>query len=72
MKGTGAGDHSLPGFCLPTMYKASALQNQGVVSHTCRPNTEEVEAGGAVQGYPWAHTKFKASLDYNRCVLLNE
>lgn len=35
--------------------------------HICNQNTWEVEAGGSeVQGHPWLHSEFEASLGYVR------
>ena len=35
--------------------------------HICHPSTWEMEAGGSgVQGHPWLHSEFEASLGYMR------
>lgn len=77
MKCTGAGERSLADFCLPGMHKAPGLPlitagNKMWWHIPGIPALRRLEAGGAIQGYPWVHTKFEASLDYNRTVSLNE
>lgn len=38
----------------------------GTVTHTCNPNTGDVEAGKCEVHHPWLHTKFEASLGSTR------
>lgn len=45
----------------------------GMVASVCTSCTQKVEARGKeVQGHPWLHTKFEASLDYKRPCLQNK
>lgn len=49
---------------IPRLYKL------GVVLYTCNPSTLELEVGESrVQGYPWLHSEWEASLDYMRLCL---
>lgn len=41
-----------------------ALHKLGLLQHACNPSRPEVEAKESVQGHPWLHCKFQASLDY--------
>jgi hypothetical protein len=35
--------------------------------YTCKPRAPEVEAGRPeLQGYPWLHTEFEASMEYTK------
>jgi len=35
----------------------------------CTPSTQELEAGGLVQGKPWLHSEFEDNLGYRRVCL---
>lgn len=48
--------------CLPGMQEALS-----VISAPSNPSTQEMEAGGSkVQGHPWSHCEFNASMGHTR------
>lgn len=63
--------------CLPSMHMAPSLSPSmvysGIMAHACNSGTQELEAGGSkVQGCPWLHHKFNASLGDMRSWLKNK
>lgn len=52
--------------CLPGLHEAPCLIPNSINKIcACNPNTQEVEAGEPrVQGHPWLHIQFQASLGY--------
>lgn len=62
-----AGDETRLVEFVPTIFRVPQVQSPSaqkldLVLNTCKFTTGEVEEEAEVQGHPWLHSKFKASL----------
>lgn len=54
-----------PPFYFLTLFTSVNLSESGMRLYTCNPSTQQMEArGSGVQGHPWLHIDFEASLGY--------
>lgn len=61
-----------PPFYFLTLFTGVNLSEAGMRLYTCNPSTQQMEArGSGVQGHPWLHIDFEASLGYLSICLKN-